>query len=363
MTSISLFRSDSGEVFFDRPVKSLVENLYKAADEVLDAPISYHLPSGVTVCKRVGRVLVEQVEDASDYLVQAVEKPRVNRKPEGKPGTSVFQSLIFDKKVFATPQAARDWLGARDGVGDYGMDETETTYRFRQYDPEHFTRFRTMPVTTGVTAVLGIIKGGNEGVPDGTGPGSEQAQSKSEHVPADVKALNASIREHGLLVMPGSASVRKAKADDEEMGEDEPEEDTEERYVLSLVMEPNDGEDGAPYKPDTQGDIQSVGEIRKAAHRWMEHYGLVDLMHSWKSLTKDDVRVLESYLAPCDFELGEDGKRYKILKGSWLLGIRVLNEEIWDAIKAGELGAYSIGGTAIRKPIDEEASDGGEEKA
>jgi hypothetical protein len=123
--------------------------------------------------------------------------------------------------------------------------------------------------------------------------------------------------------------------------------DTEERFVLSLVLEPNDGEDG-PFHPDTQNDIYSATEIRRAAHGWMEKGGAVDLQHNWKALGVERVKVVENYLAPVDMVVGEA----KVLKGSWLLGLRVLDDELWAAAKDGKLGAFSIGGSARRVEVE-----------
>lgn len=58
------------------------------------------------------------------------------------------------------------------------------------------------------------------------------------------------------------------------------------------------------------------------------------------------VKILESYLAPAGFEL--DGKQVK--KDTWLLAVRVMDDDLWRQVKAGELGGFSIGGSALRNP-------------
>jgi DNA adenine methylase len=108
----------------------------------------------------------------------------------------------------------------------------------------------------------------------------------------------------------------------------------EERYVLGIVLEPE--------TVDAQKDIYSAAEIREAAHRFMEEYRNLGVMH--RELANDRVKILESYLAPAEFEL--DGTRVK--KGTWLLAARVLDDELWRQIKAGEISAWSIGGSAVR---------------
>ncbi|MGE0327859.1 MAG: XkdF-like putative serine protease domain-containing protein [Polyangiaceae bacterium] len=115
----------------------------------------------------------------------------------------------------------------------------------------------------------------------------------------------------------------------------------DERYVLGIVLEPE--------VVDAQGDIYSPEEIRVAAHRFMEEFGGLGLMHRMR--VNDQVKVLESYLAPEDFELGPS----TVKKGTWMLAVRVLSDELWERVKGGELTGFSIGGSARRVPEDENA--------
>jgi DNA adenine methylase len=109
----------------------------------------------------------------------------------------------------------------------------------------------------------------------------------------------------------------------------------EERYVLGIVLEPE--------TLDAQKDIYSAVEIRDAAHRFMEEYRNVGLMH--RELVNGRVKILESYLAPADFDLA--GSRIK--KGTWLLAVRILDDDLWRQVKDGEIGGFSIGGSANRQ--------------
>ncbi|MFP2956554.1 XkdF-like putative serine protease domain-containing protein [Myxococcus sp. 1LA] len=110
----------------------------------------------------------------------------------------------------------------------------------------------------------------------------------------------------------------------------------DERYVLGVVLEPE--------TVDAQGDLYSAAEIRQAAHRFMEEFGGLGLMHQMR--VNGHVKVLESYLAPVDFSLGE----VPVRKGTWLLAVRVLSDELWGRVKDGQLTGFSIGGTARRLP-------------
>ena len=110
----------------------------------------------------------------------------------------------------------------------------------------------------------------------------------------------------------------------------------DERFVLGVVLEPD--------VVDAQGDVYSVDEVREAAHRFMEKFGGLGLMHRFR--VNDQVKVLESYLAPADFRIGET----QVRKGTWLLAVRILSDELWDQVKEGGLTGFSIGGSARRVP-------------
>jgi DNA adenine methylase len=99
-----------------------------------------------------------------------------------------------------------------------------------------------------------------------------------------------------------------------------------------------------PEVVDAQGDIYSAEEIRQAAHRFMEEFGGLGLMHRLQ--VNGQVRILESYLAPVDFEIGG----VKVRRGTWLLAVRILSDELWARITDGTLSGFSVGGSARKVP-------------
>jgi hypothetical protein len=348
--TISIFKgvTKSGEqsAFFDRPNADVMEHLFEMGDAAIEAAMAGNaadIDTGQPIT-RVAEVTVKAVEDPSLYdltLKQSTEpmgKPTADRKPTAEAGTAVVQSLVFSKDSFSADEA-KAWIGDHDGYGDYGMDETDDSYRFRQYDPQYFSKFRTGDLTDGVKAVYGIVKGETE-TSDGDAEKAAASACERDQVAVAIRDFNKSIDRNGLKLLHGSANVAK-----DENG-------NEERFVLSLVLEPNDGADGAPLKPDTQNDVYSKEAIRKTAHGWAENFGQIDLQHNWQALGKDDVAVLETYLAPCNFKCGD----YDVVEGSWMLALRIKSDELWKGIQSGEIGAYSVGGTAIRTPVDEPAA-------
>ena len=111
----------------------------------------------------------------------------------------------------------------------------------------------------------------------------------------------------------------------------------EERYVLGIVL--------VPETADSQGDIYSHEEVRKAAHEFMEYAGALGKQHQ-EVVSRDKLRILENYIVPADFEA--DGEQ--VTKGTWLMGIRVVDDELWGSVKKGSFTGFSIGGKAYRRP-------------
>jgi len=105
--------------------------------------------------------------------------------------------------------------------------------------------------------------------------------------------------------------------------------DEAQRLVGAVVYEPD--------KVDADGDWASAEDIEKAAHRFMENYQAIGLMHR-QSLR--DVRLVESYILPC--ELSVEGEMVK--KGSWIVVMKVYNDRVWSMIQDGTLTGVSMGG-------------------
>jgi DNA adenine methylase len=82
----------------------------------------------------------------------------------------------------------------------------------------------------------------------------------------------------------------------------------------------------------------------------MQEYRNVGFMH--RGLINDQVKILESYVAPVSFQV--DGA--EVRKGTWLLAVRVLADELWQQVKTGEISGLSIGGSAARLPDPHGAS-------
>jgi hypothetical protein len=86
--------------------------------------------------------------------------PKVPGKPKAGKGKTTVQSLILPKSKFKSKKAAKAWA-KQHGYKTSGLEETSTSYRIRQFNPEHFQSgsFRTISLgDSGVKAVVGRPK-------------------------------------------------------------------------------------------------------------------------------------------------------------------------------------------------------------
>ena len=111
--------------------------------------------------------------------------------------------------------------------------------------------------------------------------------------------------------------------------------DEDKRIVYGVVLEPN--------TIDLQGDVLGLDTIETAAHKYLVASRLVGDGHSQAA----EAEVVESYLAPADIELGGQ----VIQQGTWIMGVKVRDEAMWQAVKDGEYTGFSIGGKGERTEI------------
>lgn len=127
--------------------------------------------------------------------------------------------------------------------------------------------------------------------------------------------------------------------------------DDDERFLLGPVL--------VPGKADREGDVVSAENIREVAHKFTEEYQNLDLMHTFENVAK----LSESFVARQDLSIGGTS----IPEGSWVLGVKVEDDEVWSQVKSGELSGFSIYGQGERSSlssspfdVDSEALESGE---
>tara|TARA_B100001123_G_scaffold170526_1_gene196181 strand:- start:38232 stop:39752 length:1521 start_codon:yes stop_codon:yes gene_type:complete len=113
--------------------------------------------------------------------------------------------------------------------------------------------------------------------------------------------------------------------------------DADRRLVYGVVLEPE--------VIDAHNDIVSIDEIENAAHNYLIKSRMVGDQHS-KPAKAD---IVESYIAPADLDIGGQ----QIRKGSWVMVTKVHDDSMWSGIKKGAYTGYSIGGYAVKEPIED----------
>lgn len=131
-------------------------------------------------------------------------------------------------------------------------------------------------------------------------------------------------------------------------------------YVLSMVLEPNDGKDGAKLEPDYDNEIYDRHLIRKIAFPYVRKYRQLGIMHNGNTLSEDEAYVVQSYVVDDGAELtfsDVDGEERKFGPGTWFLGSMVKRDsDTGKKIESGELKAWSIDGLALKVPEKIEAA-------
>lgn len=96
----------------------------------------------------------------------------------------------------------------------------------------------------------------------------------------------------------------------------------------------------APLRVDTDSEAMTKEEIKKSAYAFMRKSKLdnIDINHNFE---QSGCFVVESFIArPED----PDG----FIEGSWVIGVKIDNEHVWDSILKGELNGFSFAAGSSR---------------
>jgi len=118
--------------------------------------------------------------------------------------------------------------------------------------------------------------------------------------------------------------------------------DSEKQIVYGEVL--------VPDVFDAQGHKITVEEIEKACHWYMENSQKNKVMHKGDYI---ESAVVENYLAPQDLDfINPQGEKVTVTKGTWIMGTKIYNADIWKQVKAGEFTGYSIGGVGYLDEVE-----------
>jgi len=116
------------------------------------------------------------------------------------------------------------------------------------------------------------------------------------------------------------------------------------RIVWGVVLEPE--------TPDTQGDVYSADEVEKACHGFMRRFGVgksgPGLQHKQRLALGSSVNIIECGIEKAAISVGDE----TIKAGAWTMGMEVVSDALWAAVQKGELTGFSIGGSAVRTPLE-----------
>jgi hypothetical protein len=102
------------------------------------------------------------------------------------------------------------------------------------------------------------------------------------------------------------------------------------------------GEVYAPMQMDTDGEAMTADEIEKMAFNFMLNGRTtkIDVGHDYK---ESGCFAVESFIAR---KSDPDG----FVEGSWVLGVKIAPDDLWEAVKKGEINGFSFAGKAEKVP-------------
>jgi len=103
------------------------------------------------------------------------------------------------------------------------------------------------------------------------------------------------------------------------------------------------GEVYAPYIVDTHGDMMMPEDVELMAHRFMALAHVKASIDTNHDQTPNGSHPVESFIA----RKGDPD----YTEGAWVLGVKVLDIQIWKAIKEGRLNGYSMQSWVKKKPV------------
>ncbi len=103
----------------------------------------------------------------------------------------------------------------------------------------------------------------------------------------------------------------------------------EQRVMYSVAMDSAGGEwTGGQWSPE---------HIIEAAHNYMINYQRVTFRHG-PDIGKMKVAIVESFIAPVDMP------QFDIKAGSWIMGLKIFDDQLWKLVKEGYIVGLSVGG-------------------
>lgn len=390
-----------GQQFVSLIPSDLIKEMMEAAKSVKgleDFKISksdYPMESNYALVKKLNEKQFKEI------VRKGVESSIIKRLTGLGEGLRI-ESLILSKERFADVGVATRF------VLDQGLDVkssqvlmNEGLFTFQVMSREAFeeTTLQRIRITEGVEAVIGFLAAKEEpleGNSDNTvassetgdsltdveqsekelGEGKMEKDSNKKVEGSELKSLkekfSSTMSDYGMDESSKKKKPNKARhTDDEEDKKKKPKKkevsksfkasyeivskNEEKRLIQGPVL--------VPDNIDLQDDIITSDEIEKAAHGYMIKLAFRDDPEFLKTLGFRNVdkagergfqhmdfsrkmAVVETFIAPVDMEI--NGRT--INKGTWVMTMKVFDDEVWGMVKAGKITGFSIGGHSKSRP-------------
>lgn len=110
----------------------------------------------------------------------------------------------------------------------------------------------------------------------------------------------------------------------------------EKQIVTGIVYEPNE--------LDSHDEYMETEDIEKAAYNFLTKYRKIDEQHNF---VQSENEVVESWISKNNEKINGE----PIKKGTWLMSVKINNDDVWAKIKNGDITGFSLAGvgTTIEK--------------
>lgn len=316
-----------------------------------------------------------------EILQKAVESSIIKRMTNLGEGLRI-ESLIISKERFADVGVATRF------VLDQGLDIKSSqvltdrgVFTFQIMSREAFeeSTLQRIRITEGVEAVIGFLAVKEE-VPANVVATSETGASLtdvqqtvahndddaldsllSETIHDKIEELTEGKETMGLLKQKFDKAFSQYGQEEEEVQKSFKasyeilSKNEEKRLIMGPVL--------VPDTVDLQDDIVSASEIEKACHGYMIKMAYRDEPDFLKELGfrnpdaaggrgfqhmdfSRKMAVVETFISPVDMEI--NGRN--IIKGTWVMTMKVFDDEVWNLVKTGKITGFSIGGHSKSRP-------------
>ena len=111
--------------------------------------------------------------------------------------------------------------------------------------------------------------------------------------------------------------------------------DEDKRVFTSVVLKANYRDDDGKNQDYWEEEV-----VEQAAYDFMLECQQGNLQHVTNT---DLLKVVESYISPVDFEMGNG----VVNKGDWVMSVKIQDDDLWKMAKDGIFKGYSVGCGAI----------------